>query len=219
MIGCNAAHTYLLTYFLSSLLTITKPYGKRYTRSHQNLRLPGRAVYDGIYAKSPENQAFRLWRQGALRNAPVFDPKFQRFRHPELQATSIANIGHAIIAVWHSTNDGENYSGDRIRRHRITGIADYADDGELVADRQSGLSAIAITAFRHHWIWRSRNDGDPDVIVSRVSMLLCLSPQIVVRSSHEISRFAYCPVPCDGSAQDHHCRIFQLSGYEQQLLF
>jgi hypothetical protein len=25
-------------------------------------------------------------------------------------------------------------------------IADYADDGELVADRQSGLSAIAITA-------------------------------------------------------------------------
>jgi hypothetical protein len=55
----------------------------------------------------------------------------------------------AITAVWHSTNDGENDFGKRIRHHRTTRIANrmaYADDGELVADHQSGLSAIAITA-------------------------------------------------------------------------
>jgi hypothetical protein len=51
MIGCNAVHAFLLTFFLL-LLTTTKSYGKRYALSHQNLRLPGRAVYDGIYAKS-----------------------------------------------------------------------------------------------------------------------------------------------------------------------
>lgn len=54
MIGCNAVHAFLLTFFLLLLTTTTttKSYGKRYALSHQNLRLPGRAVYDGIYAKS-----------------------------------------------------------------------------------------------------------------------------------------------------------------------
>src|SRR4030095_13262360 len=85
MIGCNAVHAFLLTFFLL-LLTTTKSYGKRYALSHQNLRLPGRAVYDGICAKSLYTKHSGCGHQGALRNASVSDPKFSRFRHPDIKA-------------------------------------------------------------------------------------------------------------------------------------
>ena len=68
---------------------------------------------------------------------PYLTPSFLDFaiRTSKPRQSPISDI--AITAVWHSTNDGENDFGERIRHHRTTRIANrmaYADDGELVAD-------------------------------------------------------------------------------------
>jgi hypothetical protein len=85
---------FFLSYLLTYLLTNTKPYGKRYRHFDKISGSETLAIYDGILRRSFEFKHSCREAPGALRNAPASDPTFFRFRHPELQPTSIANIGH-----------------------------------------------------------------------------------------------------------------------------
>jgi hypothetical protein len=138
VLGCNAVHAFLLTYFLL-LLTTIKPYGKRYTISHQNLRLPGRAVYDGIYTKSFETERSGPATGERYVTLPTSNPRGTSFRHPNEQGhgyrrpkVSPSPCYGILLLMANRVMDRDGSASSQMPSSEITVMAKSINDGEPV---------------------------------------------------------------------------------------